>query len=102
MGVKIWVDDIRIPPLDCTWCKTYKQAIFTLDALVACNEEIDLICLDHDLGEDKSGYDVAKHIVEYQIPIKEFYIQSKNPVGQFNIRQLLTHYGYKERYNYEG
>ena len=51
---------------------------------------------DHDLGVDKTGYDVAKYIVEHQIEIKGFKIHSANPVGRFNIRQLMTHYGYKE------
>lgn len=55
------------------------------------------IDFDHDIGDDYlSGYTIAKHIVENEIPMKEFAIHSANPVGSFNIRQLLTHYGYKE------
>ena len=55
-----------------------------------------VVSFDHDLGEEKTGYDIAKYIVENQIPLVGFRIHSANPVGQFNIRQLLTHYGYKE------
>jgi len=55
------------------------------------------LILNHDLGEEKSGYDVAKYIVEYQLPIGSFRVHSMNPVGRRNIEQLLTHYGYKER-----
>lgn len=56
------------------------------------------IYLDHDLGSAnrKSGYDVAKIIVEYGLPLNRFHILSMNPVGANNIRQLLIHYGYKE------
>ncbi len=57
--------------------------------------------LDHDLGFDSdnkeySGYDICKYIIENQIPIFGFHIHSMNPVGAQNMRQLLTHYGYKE------
>ena len=55
------------------------------------------IDFDHDIGDPYfSGYTVAKYIVEHQIPMREFRVHSMNPVGRENIRQLLTHYGYKE------
>ena len=56
----------------------------------------DIISFDHDLGEDKTGYDIAKYIVENNINIGGFNIHSMNVVGRKNIRDLLTHYGYKE------
>ena len=59
------------------------------------DDNYDIISLDHDLGEDKTGYDIAKYIVENQIKVGAVAIHSANPVGKFNINQLLTHYGYK-------
>ena len=48
-------------------------------------------------GEEKTGYDIAKYIVASNIKIKEgFKIHSANPIGRYNISQLLTHYGYQE------
>ena len=92
----LFVDDLRKPNYDEWECsvsisKTYINAIQRL------KEEgpFDIIDLDHDLGEEKTGYDIAKYIVEHQIPLVGFRIHSANPVGKFNIQQLLTHYGYK-------
>ena len=53
------------------------------------------ISFDHDLGLSKTGYDVAKYIVENQIKIEGFQCHSMNPVGRRNIEDLLIHYGYK-------
>ena len=97
--VSIWVDDLRPAPKGFIWCKTFKSAIATIEYYDTC-EFIDgfgirTIDLDHDLGEDKSGYDVAKFIVENHISLESFYCHSMNPVGKKNIEQLLSHYGYK-------
>lgn len=55
-----------------------------------------IIDLDHDLGTNETGYDVCKYIIANGIPLVGFKIHSMNPVGAFNMRQLLTHYGYQE------
>lgn len=91
----LFVDDIRVPQLkdDIEVVRNYNDAIFCLR-----NNIYDYISLDHDLGEDKTGYDIAKYIVENQVQLKGFKVHSANPVGRFNIVQLLTHYGYKEIY----
>ena len=38
--------------------KNYSQAIYWLK----CSGPFDVVYLDHDLGEDRSGLDVARHI----------------------------------------
>ena len=94
----LFIDDIRNPDEYLRyeaglvlWASDYDSAIKILEQGAP-----DLVSFDHDLGEVKSGYDIAKYIVENQIPIKYFTIHSANPVGRFNISQLLTHYGYQE------
>ena len=90
----LYVDDIRFPEYfhqigaEITVARTYDEAIQYID------DNYDIISLDHDLGEDKTGYDIAKYI-ENQIKVGAVAIHSANPVGKFNINQLLTHYGYK-------
>lgn len=42
----------------------------------------------------KTGYDIAKYIVENKIPLYGFVCHSMNPVGRSNIEDLLCHYGY--------
>ena len=95
---KIWIDDIREAPEGYWHAKTYEDAIRFIQYFSFYGDGIgiELISFDHDLGETKSGYDVAKYIVENDIPIKEYKVHSANPVGRFNIEQLLNHYGYKK------
>ena len=87
--MKIWLDDIRTPPKGHVWCKNYNEAISILKS-----EKVSTIDFDHDLGEEKSGYDVAKFIVENNIKLNFFKVHSQNLVGKENIIHLLTHYGY--------
>lgn len=90
----LYVDDIRFPEYlhqigaNITVARTYQEAIDYIDM------NYDLVSLDHDLGEEKTGYDIAKYIVENQIKVGAIAIHSANPVGRFNMEQLLTHYGY--------
>jgi hypothetical protein len=87
----IWVDDIRTPTIpEATWCRTYASAI---EAIEKANDTL-ILCLDHDLGEEKTGYDICKYLVENSIPVSLIQIHSANPVGRANMNQLLTHYGY--------
>lgn len=94
----IYIDDIRSCP-DVAYpsitCRDYKSAIETIDTLIRNGESV-LISFDHDLGTKETGYDVAKYIVENQLPQEHIYwrVHSSNPVGSMNIRQLLSHYGY--------
>ena len=94
----IWLDDIRNAPAHYEVARTYSSAIQLLNSCLVYTDNIH-ISFDHDLGEEKSGYDVAKYIVENHIPCT-FSIHSMNPVGAENIRQLMTHYGYVEIKNF--
>lgn len=53
--MKVYLDDIRIPPNDWEWVKWPKEAIKLLKT-----GKVTEISLDHDLGNDKkgTGYDV--------------------------------------------
>ena len=71
------------------WVKSYLE--FT--NWVAENGVPDMVCFDHDLGEDMSGYDAAKFLIdlclENGIKVPDWNIQSANPVGIQNINQLM-------------
>lgn len=88
----LWIDDEREAPAEADfWAKSYDEAI----KIFKNNEDKTFIVdFDHDLGEDKTGYDIAKYIVEQNIPIIAYKIHSMNPIGRANINQLLSHYGY--------
>lgn len=89
----LYVDDIRNPinklkeEYNIIICRNYKEAIYELD-----KRYIKIIDLDHDLGEEKTGYDICKYIIENRIPIEKIYIHTNNPVGKFNMYQLIKRY----------
>lgn len=104
--IYLFVDDMRNPinqwvnipdNIPCLVTRTYFETISFLNQCKKSNIKI-MIDLDHDLGEEKTGYDIAKWIVENQYPILSFRIHSMNPVGKMNIKELFTYYGYKEFY----
>ena len=102
-NIFIYVDDTRKMPKDkipkfCqeyyqTW--GYKETIKLLAAEINKNSKI-IIDLDHDLGGNKTGYDIAKWIVASGYEHVEYVIHSANPVGAKNIDSILKHYGYKK------
>lgn len=98
--IYIYIDDMRQPLIPgALWVKSYDEAIVTLIDTTDLMDIDDFISLvvdfDHDLGERKTGYDIAKWLIDNRY-IGKFRIHSMNPVGANNIRQLLKHYGWTE------
>lgn len=87
MGINLYLDDIRQCPAGFTLARTYDEAILML---ATC--DIAVLSLDHDLGADRNGYDVAKWIVEHNRWPRVIRFHTANPVGRFNMRQLLVRY----------
>jgi hypothetical protein len=88
-AMKLWVDDIRPPPEDYDFlAKTYEEAVLLLQTGI-----ITYISLDHDLGTEKTGYDIAKFIEENAIngrlPKMKCKVHSMNPIGVLNIKLAL-------------
>lgn len=85
--MKVWLDDERPMPSDFNvHVKTASEAI-----LLVRSGRVSEISLDHDLGEERTGYDVAKFIEESAFngtlsPLKVF-VHSANPVGARNIQE---------------
>lgn len=83
--MKLWVDDIRPAP-DETWtvAHNYDAAIFWL-----AQRGIKLVSLDHDLGEDRTGYDIVcaieRWMIEGDYKPPAIDVHSANPVGRRNI-----------------
>ncbi len=87
--IKLWVDDQRQPPAGFNaHARSYAEAMDYLES-----GKVSEISLDHDLGEEKTGYDIAKWIEE-----KAFYgeitrilwsVHSANPVGATQMSQAL-------------
>jgi hypothetical protein len=74
------------PPIDIA--RNYDQAINFLQ-----NNSYDLVCFDHDLGENqKTGMDIAKWVVENIKTPFLVYSHSANKPGRENIESLLNQY----------
>lgn len=106
MRIYIWLDDVRPmpkyffqPDILFISTKSYQDCLTVLATIKSYSpsgECITYIDFDHDLGEHFTGYDVAKAIVEMDMKNIYFNVHSANPVGVFNITQLLEHYGYEQ------
>ena len=120
---KIWIylDDVRTPiesNLDKVWTvvRNYEEFVSKVSELGL--ENIEVISLDHDLGEsamaefyvnvspnytlnydnikEKTGMDCAKWLVEQSIEKKislpQIYTHSANPIGSANIMGYINNY----------
>ena len=94
--IKIWVDNIRIPPsAEWTWVKSVNDAITEIiyDELnVEYEGEIYLISLDHDAIDGMKLLDWLEK-TDRNYPI---HTHSMNPVGVANMRQIIQKNGWKE------
>jgi len=91
----IWLDDFRDPAdyvsgdYEIIWIKNYEDFCLNIEE----NGLPDIICFDHDLGEEMTGYDAAKYVVNYcqqhNCNIPEYHIQSSNVVGKGNIEGIM-------------
>ena len=82
----LFVDDIRNPPT-----KEWVVARTANDALkLLLSNNVEILSLDHDLGNGPTGYDILKEIEilvfknKYIAP-KDIRIHSANPVGTQNM-----------------
>lgn len=88
--INVYVDDLRICPEGFTIARTYEEAIQLL-----INNNVDILSLDHDLGEDetgnlrKTGYDLVKYICENNIKVNKIYLHTDNVVGKENMFETL-------------
>jgi len=93
--LKIWLDDIRPAPEDYVQCKSVNEAI----TVIKENKNIEVIDLDHDLGDfAKDGGD-AICLMDYLVENELFYklnFHTANPVGLTNMKRMYSRY-WKER-----
>jgi len=90
--MKLWIDDIRRPSANWIWAKSATEAIrICIDYGL---ENIELISLDHDLGEGMmTGYDfmtwLEERIVVHQDAYPKVKAHTMNPVGRDNIMRAV-------------
>lgn len=55
----------------------------------------DGLCIDHDLGEGDTGYDILQWAINRGVLPKKVQIVTMNPVGRQNMARALLAAGYK-------
>mgnify|MGYP000157877489 CR=1 FL=1 len=87
--MKIFLDDVRHPLEGYVHLTTVEDCIKTLES-----QNVTDISFDHDLGTEKTGYDLAKWIEEqaFHNTLKRlnWTIHSANPTGRENIVRAMT------------
>jgi hypothetical protein len=115
--IKIYLDDVRTP-VDTSWevVRNYDEFVSKVSHYGLTN--IELISLDHDLGDtamveyytnvknnykleyeniqEKTGYDCCKWLVnlsiDNNIPLPLIYVHSANPIGSSNMMGYINNY----------
>jgi len=115
--LNIYLDDVRTPTEgDWVVVRSYDQ--FVSNVMYIGLENIEVISLDHDLGDsamleyynnvkdnykldysnikEKTGYDCCKYLVNLSmdsgIPLPQVYVHSANPIGSGNMMGYINNY----------
>ena len=119
--VKIYLDDVRTP-IDKDWIVVRDYDQFVLQIMYIGLEHIDLISLDHDLGEtamkewqfgvtknyaidydnilEKTGMDCTKWLVNQWLdgqPVVDVVVHSANAIGSANMMGYINNYRHLHR-----
>lgn len=90
--MKIWLDDIRQAPEGYVQCKSVNEATAIIEEH---KNNIEVIDLDHDLGDfEKDGGD-AICLMDYLVENELFYklnFHTANPVGLVNMKRMYNRY----------
>jgi len=86
--VRVFLDDLRTPPIGDRLCRTAGEAIALLKSGV-----VTFISFDHDLGVAPDGYSVAcyieRSVADGRISCPDWAVHSANPVGGARIASAM-------------
>ena len=88
--INLYVDDLRDCPEGYMIARTYGEAILILET-----QQVNILSLDHDLGEDEkgnllpTGYDLVQYMCENGLKVNKIYLHTDNPVGRENMFETL-------------
>lgn len=90
--INLYLDDLRPCPDGFILAKTSLEC-----KMLAMFNFVNILSLDHDLGEEETGYDFCKWLVEKGITCEDIYpkviyLHTANGVGRDNMYQLLNRY----------
>ncbi len=94
-NIKIWVDDFRPVPEGYEGTKSVNETKELIEQIEAAGGSIDLIDLDHDLGDYAVYGGDAIKILDYLVERETFYpiaIHTANPVGRANMERMIRRF----------
>lgn len=86
----MYLDDLRECPDGYVVARNFDEAVQLIE-----NNEVNILSLDHDLGEDEfknlmpTGYDLVKYFCEKGLRANKIFIHTDNSVGRENMYQTL-------------
>ena len=94
-NMKIWVDDLRPIPAGYEGTRSVNETIALIEETEKKGEPIELIDLDHDLGDYAMDGGDAIKILDYLVERETFYpisIHTANPVGRANMERIIERF----------
>ena len=93
--MKIWVDDIRPIPEGYVGTKSVNETIQLIIEAENKGQIIELIDLDHDLGDYAADGGDAIKLLDFLAERETYYpilIHTANPVGRANMERMIQRY----------
>ena len=93
--MKIWLDDLRDAPAGYTHVYSVNAAKSLILKLEQNNESVELLDLDHDLGDYSSDGGDAIKLVLWLAETERYYpiiLHTMNPVGRQNMQAIIDRY----------
>ena len=93
--MKIWLDDERSVPNGYVGTKSVNETIMLIESMEVQGIEIELLDLDHDLGDYSYDGGDAINLLDYLVERESYYpirIHTANPVGRANMERIIRRY----------
>lgn len=93
--MKIWLDDIRPVPEGYVGARSVNETIRLIEDAESKGVEIEILDLDHDLGDFASDGGDAIKILDFLVERETYYpiaIHTSNPVGRANMERMINRF----------
>ena len=93
--MKIWLDDVRPVPEGYVGTRSVNETIRLIEDAESKGIEIEMLDLDHDLGDFASDGGDAIKILDFLAERETFYpiaIHTANPVGRANMERMINRF----------
>ena len=93
--MKIWLDDLRLAPSGYAAVQSVNQAIELIKKAEAEGIGIEILDLDHDLGDFCNDGGDAIKLLDWLVERGTFYpvkLHTANPVGRSHMERMLARY----------